>query len=62
MKSRLSSTIQTLALINGIVALAVIGLAYSAGRQSGGANIFDLATLPAAGHRARCLAPSCWRW
>ena len=41
MKSRLSSTIRTLALVNGIVALAVIGLAYSAGRQSGGANIFD---------------------
>src|SRR5450755_3633416 len=48
MKSRLSSTIRTLVLINGIVALAVIGLAYSAGRHSGGATIFDFATLPAA--------------
>src|SRR5450432_1602277 len=48
MKSRLSSTIRTLVLINGIVALAVIGLAYNAGRHSGGATIFDFATLPAA--------------
>ncbi len=48
MKSRLSSTIRTLVVVNGIVALAVIGLAYSAGRQSGGATIFDFATLPAA--------------
>ena len=46
MKSRLSSTIWTLVLANGVVLFAVLGLAYSAGRQSGGASIFDFGALP----------------
>ena len=46
MKSRLSSTIWTLVLANGVVLFAVIGLAYSAGRQSGGASILDIGALP----------------
>ncbi|MGC2388250.1 MAG: HAMP domain-containing protein, partial [Candidatus Acidiferrum sp.] len=46
MKSRLSSTIWTLVLANGIVLFAVLGLAYSAGRQSGGASLFDFGALP----------------
>ena len=46
MKSRLSSTIWTLVLANGIVLAAVIGLAFSAGRQSGGASILDFGALP----------------
>ena len=48
MKSRLSSTIWTLVFANGIVLAAVIGLAYSAGRQSGGVSILDFAALPSA--------------
>jgi twitching motility protein PilJ len=35
-----------LVLLNSIVLFAVLGLAYSAGRQSGGASIFDLGGLP----------------
>ncbi len=46
MKSRLSSTIWTLVLANGVVLFAVLGLAYSAGRQSGGASLFDFGALP----------------
>src|SRR5437868_6583373 len=46
MKSRLSSTIWTLALVNGIALFAVLWLAYSAGRQSGGASMFDFGALP----------------
>jgi methyl-accepting chemotaxis protein len=46
MKSRLSSTIWTLVILNGIVLFAVMGLAYSAGRQSGGVSLFDFAALP----------------
>jgi twitching motility protein PilJ len=48
MKSRLSSTIWTLVVLNGIVLAAVIALAYNAGRQSGNVSIFDLAALPSA--------------
>src|SRR5712692_50706 len=48
MKSRLSSTIWALVLANGIILLAVLGLAYSAGKQSGGASFFDF-SAPSAG-------------
>jgi methyl-accepting chemotaxis protein len=46
MKSRLSSTIWTLVVFNGIVLAAVIALAYNAGHQSGSASILDFAALP----------------
>jgi methyl-accepting chemotaxis protein len=46
MKSRLSSTIWTLVVFNGIVLAAVIALAYNAGHQSGNASILDFAALP----------------
>ena len=46
MKSRLSSTVWMLVLLNSIVLFAVLGLAYSAGKQSGGASILDLGALP----------------
>jgi methyl-accepting chemotaxis protein len=46
MKSRLSSTIWTLVVFNGIVLAAVIALAYNAGRQSGNVSILDFAALP----------------
>jgi HAMP domain-containing protein len=46
MKSRLSSTIWTLVAANGVVLFSVLGLAYSAGRQSGGASILDFGALP----------------
>ncbi len=46
MKSRLSSTIWTLVLANGVVLFAVLGLAYSAGRQSNGASLLDFGALP----------------
>jgi len=36
MKSRLSSTIWTLVILNGVALFAVLWLAYSAGRQSSG--------------------------
>ena len=45
MKSRMSSTIWTLALVNGIALFAVLWLAYSAGRQSGGASMLDFGAL-----------------
>src|SRR6202165_587547 len=48
MKSRLSSTIWTLVVLNGIVLAAVIALAYNAGRQSGNVSILDFAALPGA--------------
>ena len=48
MKSRLSSTIWTLVVLNGIVLAAVIALAYNAGRQSGNVSILDFAALPSA--------------
>jgi HAMP domain-containing protein len=41
MKSRLSSTIWMLVLATGTALLTVLWLAYSAGRQSGGAAIFE---------------------
>src|SRR5215475_3140720 len=56
MKSRLSSKIWTLVLVNSVVLLAVIGFAYSAGRQSGGASILDLGSLPAGASGAVMIA------
>src|SRR5271163_539295 len=41
MKSRLSSTIWTLVFATGAAFIAVVWLAYSAGRQSGGAALFE---------------------
>jgi methyl-accepting chemotaxis protein len=41
MKSRLSSTIWTLVLATGAVFIAVVWLAFNAGRQSGGAALFE---------------------
>src|SRR5260370_8784454 len=46
MKSRLSSTIWTVVLVNGLVVFAVLWLAYSAGRQSNGASLLDFGSLP----------------
>jgi methyl-accepting chemotaxis protein len=46
MKSRLSSTIWTLVVFNGIVLAAVIALAYNAGHQAGNVSILDFAALP----------------
>jgi len=45
MKSRLSSTIWTMIILNGVVLFAVLGLAYSAGRQNGGGAPFELSGL-----------------
>ena len=56
MKSRLSSKIWTLVLANTVVLLAVLGFAYSAGRQSGGASIFDFGELPAGASGAVMIA------
>src|SRR5215510_5326117 len=46
MKSRLSSTIWTLVLGNGIAMLVVLWLAYRAGRDSGGASMLDFGSMP----------------
>jgi twitching motility protein PilJ len=46
MKSRLSSTIWTLVLVNGFALLAVLGLAYHAGKESNGASILDFGSMP----------------
>ncbi len=46
MKSRLSSTIWTLVLVNGLMLIGVLWLAYSAGRQSNGASMLDFGSLP----------------
>src|SRR5258708_40320026 len=48
MKSRLSSTIWTLVLLNGVVGFAVLGLAFSAGKKAGEASLFDFGS-PAGG-------------
>src|ERR1700749_2300586 len=56
MKSQLSSKIWTLVLANTAVLLAVLGFAYSAGRQSGGASIFDFGALPAGARGAVMIA------
>src|SRR5215471_4674082 len=41
MKSRLSSTIWTLIILNGVALFTVLGLAYSAGHQAGGGGAFE---------------------
>src|SRR2546430_9868275 len=46
MKSRLSSTIWTLVFVNGLALFIVLGLAYHAGRESGGVSLFDFGNLP----------------
>src|SRR5499427_5383991 len=47
MKSRLSSIIWMLALVNGVFLFAVLGFAYHAGKESGQASsIFDFAAMP----------------
>src|SRR6267378_321721 len=46
MKSRLSSTIWTLVLANGLVLFGVLWLAYNAGRLSNGASMLDFGSLP----------------
>lgn len=46
MKARLSSTIWMLVLWNGLALFLVLGLAYHAGRVSGGASMFDFGSLP----------------
>jgi twitching motility protein PilJ len=56
MKSRLSSTIWTLVVFNGIVLAAVIALAYNAGHQSGNVSIFDFAALPSGAVGSAALA------
>jgi methyl-accepting chemotaxis protein len=56
MKSRLSSKIWTLVLVNGVVLFTVLGFAYSAGRQSGGASIFEFSALPAGASGAVMIA------
>jgi twitching motility protein PilJ len=48
MKSRLSSTIWTLVLLNGVVGFIVLGLAFSAGKKAGDASLFDFGS-PAGG-------------
>src|SRR5258707_5955947 len=48
MKSRLSSTIWTLVLLNGVVGFVVLGLAFSAGKKAGEASLFDFGS-PAGG-------------
>jgi methyl-accepting chemotaxis protein len=56
MKSRLSSTIWTLVVLNGIVLAAVIALAYNAGRQSGNVSLLDFGALPSAAAEAGAVA------
>jgi len=56
MKSRLSSTIWTLVVFNGIVLAAVIALAYNAGHQSGNASILDFSALPSGAVGSAALA------
>ena len=41
MKSRLSTTIWTLIILNGVALFTVLGLAYSAGRQAGNSTGFE---------------------
>src|SRR5712671_6747001 len=48
MKSRMSSTIWALVLLNGVVGFIVLGLAFSAGKKAGEASLFDFGS-PAGG-------------
>ncbi len=56
MKARLSSTIWMLALWNGLALFLVLGMAYHAGRVSGGASMFDFGSLPSGASGAVLLA------
>ena len=56
MRSRLSSTIWTLVLLNGLALFVVLGLAYHAGRQSGGASILEFTSLPSGASSAALFA------
>ncbi|HEX3543206.1 MAG TPA: methyl-accepting chemotaxis protein [Candidatus Acidoferrum sp.] len=56
MKSRLSSTIWTLVVFNGIVLAAVVALAYNAGHQAGNVSILDFAALPSGAVGSAALA------
>src|SRR5258707_4416729 len=57
MKSRLSSTVWTLVVVNGLALLVVIGLAFHAGREAGGdKSILDFASLPSGASGAMILA------
>jgi twitching motility protein PilJ len=47
MKARLSSTIWLLVAWNGVALFGVLGLAYHAGRNSGGQSLLNLTSLPA---------------
>ena len=46
MKSRLSSTIWTLVIVNGLAFFVAIGLAFHAGREANGNSLLDFASLP----------------
>ena len=46
MKSRLSSTIWTLVIVNGLALFAILGLAFHAGREAGDKSMLDFASLP----------------
>src|SRR5579872_3850781 len=48
MKARLSSTIWLLTAWTGAALLGVLGLAYNAGKNSGGQSLLNLASLPSA--------------
>ena len=48
MKSRLSSTIWTLVVVTGLALVAIIGLAFHAGREANGNSLLDFASLPSA--------------
>src|ERR1700747_1329600 len=57
MKSRLSSTVWTLVIVNGLALFLVIGLAFHAGREAGGdKSILDFASLPSGASGAVILA------
>src|SRR5579859_4196824 len=47
MKSRLSSTIWTLVIGNGLAVFVVLWLAFSAGKKAGDASLLDFGSLPA---------------
>ena len=56
MKSRLSSTIWMLVLWNGLALFLVLGLAYHAGRLSGGTAISDFTSMPSSASTAVLVA------
>src|SRR5260370_21124937 len=57
MKSRLSSTVWTVVVVNGLALFVVIGLAFHAGREAGGdKSILDFTSLPSGASGAVILA------